>query len=429
MFMKMEEDGVDILFPFTVRPQDNQLDGVSEESNDEESEMLITPQESASPEAASTEDLDLEDQVAIEESQANLTSFKPFIEVQGKPVYKARILQEYFKFKTNPNSTDCLKWVAGLSCFTITPNPPSNILDFDLVFGGQTLFINKPLATLMKCNNLIFLALGQVTKITIDHRSVPQIALELVAEKTVSLSIQLLCLTYLDPSSNPAGVDWEWTCKLDTTHELPGHLVEIINPTVSTQTTGNLTYLFHSEELRLLELSLYAHLSSGDTVMLPVVNQSEYFLYRASGVCCLLDMWSRPNHNAGHAAFLCESDHGDQQLCDLDTCPKCRPAYEWDRTQGQHILKHVGTHILFDSTVSHLSETCGFCLQSGSTCVFYLYKGKGSGSGPQVDLIRSRCPNLIKLSYQSASTSTDSAPCSNVPIPCPLCPTKDPAIW
>ena len=116
-------------------------------------------------------------------------------------------------------------------------------------------------------------------------------------------------------------------------------------------------------------------------------------------------------------------------MSDLDFCPRCRPAYEWDRTQGQCILEHVGTHILFDTTITRLTETCGFCLQSGSACVFYLRKGKGSGSGPQVDLTRSRCPNLVKFSYQSASTSTDSAPCSNVPISCPLCPTNDPAIW
>jgi hypothetical protein len=429
VFTKMEEDGVDVLSPFAVRPEDDRSDGVGEESDDEENETLVTQQESPSQDAASTEDLDLEDQVAIEESQANPISFKPFVEVQGKPVYKARILREYFKFKTNSSSTDRLKRVAGLSRFAITPNASSDILDFDSVFGGQTLFINEPVATLVKCNDLIFLALGQVTKIAVDVRSVPQIALELVAEKTVSLSIQLLRLAYLDPSSNPAGADWEWTRKLDTTHKLPGRLVETINPTVSTQTAGKPTYLFRSEELRLLAASLFARLSSGDDLVLPVVNQSEYFPYRASGACRLFDILSRPNHNAGRAAFLCESDHGDRQLHDLDTCPKCRPAYEWDRTQGQRILEHVGTHILFDSTISHLSETCGFCLQSGSTCVFYLRKGRGSGSGPQVDLIRSRCLNLVKFSYQSASTSTDSAPCSNVPIPCPLCPAKDPAIW
>ena len=288
MFTKMEENGVDVLFPLAGRPEDDRLDGVGEESDEEESEMLATPQGSAAP----AEDLDLEDQVAIEESGVNPASFQPFVEVQEKPVYKARILRAYFKFKTNSSSTDRLKRVAGLSRYAITPNTSSDILDFDSVFGGQTLFVNEPVATLVKCNDLTFLALGHVTNIAVDHRSVPQIALELVAEKTVSLSIQLLRLAYLDPSSNPAGADWEWTRKLDTTLKLLGRFVETINPTVSTQTTGNPTYLFRSEELRLLAASLYARLSSGDALVLPVVNQSEYFPYRASGVCRLLDIWN-----------------------------------------------------------------------------------------------------------------------------------------
>ena len=252
----MDEEGVDVLFPFGV---DEQPDGVGEQGDDdtEEIEMLAVQQPELSSEDASTGDLDLEDQVAIEETQSNLTAFKPFIEVEGKLVYKARILQEYFKFKTNASSTDRLKQVVGLLRYAATPNPSSDILDFDSVFGGQKLFINEPVAMLVKCNNLVFLALGQVIKIAVDRRSLPQIALQLLANKTVDLTIQLLRLTYVDPSSNPASMDWEWSCQLDTTHKIPGRFPETINPTVSMHTTGNPTYLFHSEELRLLAEGLY----------------------------------------------------------------------------------------------------------------------------------------------------------------------------
>jgi hypothetical protein len=282
-FTKMEQDGVDVRFPFATRLEDDRLDGAGEESDDEEIEMLAMPQES---DAACAEDLDLEDQVAIEETQANPTSFKPFVEVQGKPVYKARILREYFKFKTSASSTDRLKRVAGLSRYVITSNSSSNILDFDSAFGGQTLFINEPVATLVKCNDLIFLALGQVTKIAVDNHSVSQISLDLIAEKPVTLSVQLLRLAHVDASSNSAAADWEWTRKLDTTHnlKLAGHLVEAINPTVSTESAGTPTYLFRSEELRLLAASLHTRLTIADNLALPVVNLSEHFPYRASGM-------------------------------------------------------------------------------------------------------------------------------------------------
>ena len=91
LFNKMEDDGVDVLFPFAVRLKD-QLDGVVVESDDRELEVLETMRGSPSADTASPEDLDLKDQVAIKESGSRLTSFEPFIEVQGKPVYKARIL-------------------------------------------------------------------------------------------------------------------------------------------------------------------------------------------------------------------------------------------------------------------------------------------------------------------------------------------------
>jgi hypothetical protein len=130
----------------------------------------------------------------------------------------------------------------------------------------------------------------------------------------------------------------------------------------------------------------------------------------------------------GRAAFICESDSAERQTSNLDTCPKCKPTYEWDRMQAQRVLEHIGCHILFDPTVDRNAEICGFCLHA-STCAFFLRKGKGSSSGPQVDLARSHCPNLVKFAYQSASTSSANAPCSNVPLICAICPSSSPAVW
>jgi hypothetical protein len=62
--------------------------------------------------------------------------------------------------------------------------------------------------------------------------------------------------------------------------------------------------------------------------------------------------------------------------------------------------------------------------------VFYLRKGKGAGSSRQIDVNKSRCPNLFKpFSYHSAATESTSSPCTNVPLPCPLCPATSGMIW
>ncbi|KAH7931135.1 hypothetical protein BV22DRAFT_1027895 [Leucogyrophana mollusca] len=95
------------------------------------------------------------------------------------------------------------------------------------------------------------------------------------------------------------------------------------------------------------------------------------------------------------------------------------------------IIEHVAAHFLFDTTLDRTTELCGFCLRPLSTsgCVFYLRKGKGSSAGYQVDLHRSRCPNAVKFAYLSASTSNPNAPCTNVPITCPLCSSTSSAVW
>ncbi|EIW78967.1 hypothetical protein CONPUDRAFT_91326 [Coniophora puteana RWD-64-598 SS2] len=83
-------------------------------------------------------------------------------------------------------------------------------------------------------------------------------------------------------------------------------------------------------------------------------------------------------------------------------------------------------------------EVCGFCLQptAQSGCVVYLRPTRGSASSTfQVDDTRSLCPNLVSFAYHSAATASESAPCTNVPLACPICsPTnkmavRNPAIW
>jgi hypothetical protein len=47
----------------------------------------------------------------------------------------------------------------------------------------------------------------------------------------------------------------------------------------------------------------------------------------------------------------------------------------------------------------------------------------------QVNFTRSKCANKVHFSYSVASLSTDSSPCSNVPLHCPICPASEPCVW
>jgi hypothetical protein len=105
------------------------------------------------------------------------------------------------------------------------------------------------------------------------------------------------------------------------------------------------------------------------------------------------------------------------------------PRTSVDHSNGQRMIEHMGVHIVFDSTISRNLEVCGLCLRPAPMCLIYLKKGRGASKGYSVGINRSTCINLIRFKYASAGTSTESAPCTNIPVHCPICGPKQPAVW
>jgi len=108
-------------------------------------------------------------------------------------------------------------------------------------------------------------------------------------------------------------------------------------------------------------------------------------------------------------------------------CPICVPAVELSKPQ--HVLEHAAAHVLFDSSIDATSQPCGLCLRPSPVCTFYVKKGKGSDASLQINYNKSTCANMLTFSYAVAATSTNSSPCSNVPIQCPWCSQSSPTIW
>ena len=137
----------------------------------------------------------------------------------------------------------------------------------------------------------------------------------------------------------------------------------------------------------------------------------------------------------GNAAFICEDEVDERQVAEFTSaqpnhCSRCRPPVSWDTTKTHKILEHVAAHLLFDSGLDTSQELCGLCMRSSPLCTFYLRKGKGASSAPQIELRTSRCPNLIsKFFYAAASTESTNSPCTNIPVVCPLCPSTSSAVW
>lgn len=87
----------------------------------------------------------------------------------------------------------------------------------------------------------------------------------------------------------------------------------------------------------------------------------------------------------------------------------------------------MGSHILRDPVCKGTTKICGLCLGTGSSCEIYLKTSRKHG--PQIDMDRSRCRNLYKISLKKAAKSTQHSPCTNAPMSCPLCPPKTAAVW
>jgi hypothetical protein len=128
---------------------------------------------------------------------------------------------------------------------------------------------------------------------------------------------------------------------------------------------------------------------------------------------------------------VCES--AGENLADIDgqsDCLMCGPSaggLNWKNTQ--RVLEHMGAHILYDGKLNASEERCGLCLRPAPMCRIYIKKGRGAQGRYSVDQKKSNCPNLVRFNYMNAATSSESSPCSNVPVVCPICPIGDPAVW
>jgi hypothetical protein len=131
------------------------------------------------------------------------------------------------------------------------------------------------------------------------------------------------------------------------------------------------------------------------------------------------------------ACFVCDERPTDftDTSSECSDCPRCRLSITLNWKNHQWILKHMGAHIQHNTLLNSSEEQCGLCLHPAPMCQLYLQKVCGVAGSVSVDCRKSKCINLINFNYATASTSSESSPCSNIPTTCPLCPDGSPAEW
>ncbi|KAJ7203017.1 hypothetical protein GGX14DRAFT_306760, partial [Mycena pura] len=278
-----------------------------------------------------------------------------------------------------------------------------------------------PIATLVRCEEKLFVAIGEVVDIRLDSKSFEQLSVDVLRERKVMVHFQLLTLVPATTEDDPSlKHDWRSGALLRDVRVTPGRLVIPVDPALSTRVPGKPYFLFESSVLR----SFAAQLLDDVTLQvqlnkkIPKCDANPRFPYREA---------------AGYACFICEGDDEVEGLDDADTrtCSHCAPHFALDVAHPQSVLAHIGSHILHDPKVNGASQLCGLCGGPAHLCRFFLKKSHSAGGGMTVNMALSKCPNLVKkFNYAAAEKSmSQNSPCSNVPLRCLECDSNEPAVW
>lgn len=471
-FSRMDRDGnIDMLRPFgvlNVTGERMQPGEVAEAAVDEAPVSLSGSPPSAEPAATwtqpdstETDDMlataispELEDHISI---NCSLTTAKPkhslMVSIQGKDVFKASVLKAISSPFFVAGSWDRLRRVASMAKEGDQARAPT-LFDEESDTGATLVTADDPVATILRSNKSLFLAIAKIISIKIDGKRVSGTALTSLRNPNTSVVVQVMQLRpKMSRASEDDSTDWKWNGRFEQfgagrSLDLSGAAIHPINPVVgvdaaegevttrsdddySTATypsSANATWYFDSEELRGIAMLVMQSISQAN-VAVPTVADSPNFPYRDShGEHALPPMTITAENPPGKACFVCEAD-GHDDLGGLDSigCARC-PNSSKTFPSGLSRITHSATHILYDSSILLPSMPCGFCLQYD--CQVWLKKGRKNGA-LSLDMKRTRCPLQSKFSYASATTSSKQNPSTNYPLRCPLCPPVNdaPAIW
>ncbi|KAF9515337.1 hypothetical protein BS47DRAFT_1342059 [Hydnum rufescens UP504] len=94
---------------------------------------------------------------------------------------------------TKSGSADRTRRVAGAGKYEESASAEFHVIKGDPVLGEPALFVNDPAVTVVRCAECVFLAVIQVTQITVDSLNAPSIIESLLHDRRVCIRFQILC--------------------------------------------------------------------------------------------------------------------------------------------------------------------------------------------------------------------------------------------
>ncbi|KAJ7939363.1 hypothetical protein B0H13DRAFT_2300636 [Mycena leptocephala] len=147
----------------------------------EEEFFPVAEVEPEEPEPSYLGNGDLEDAIGVEEPRGG---FSAYIEINGQRMTKAKASR--LRDLNGPrSSTDRTRRVASIPCF----EQPAEIVEYEAsVLGAPCLLIDNPIATLVRCEVQLFLAIGSVSDLSLGSQPLDEINLPLLLDASAHVS-------------------------------------------------------------------------------------------------------------------------------------------------------------------------------------------------------------------------------------------------
>ena len=285
------DPSIDIFSLFGTLLVNIPLDDDDEDESQESLAVLNVPQDVGLEDSRIIQaDMQVEVEESISQIDRNTEASSPLAGIshtvlfKGHKVSKARALAQFSKYRKVASSTDRLKRVQQQGRYSdSTPNPDLQQLPQS---EQLVLAICDLIVSFLSSDNQIWLCIGEVNSLKVDGKAAEYVPHEMLPEKVVTVSYQLLGLrpaTTLDDAD--MNHDWRSYTIPEHSFTVPGRLVQAINPTISTQNLNEPYYLLESTFLVALTANLMGCLSISDMKGIPKLTASNSFPYReVSGV-------------------------------------------------------------------------------------------------------------------------------------------------
>lgn len=200
------------------------------------------------------------------------------VTIASASLSKSKALAIAFKHLGSTSSTDRLKRVREESRYETRDS-----FVVDNVSEAAVLRVTEPIVTLLRCDNKLFMCIGEVNTLRWNSKTVDEIRIDRLMEPLAQVSFQVLSLIPATSDDDPTlKNDWCSAVHLPFSFKVSGPLVLAINPSLSTNTPMHPVYLFESSELVALTASLLERLNRLDLKGVPTIAQSNMFPYRES---------------------------------------------------------------------------------------------------------------------------------------------------